>query len=149
MPRGYQDRIEAGRALAAALRDRPGLAGAIVLALPRGGAPVALPVAAALDAPLDLALVRKLGAPGREELALGAIAQRLMRAKAPISVRTRHNARLGITNASFMVEGRHGLAFAFPEDGRGLCALFDRTGRADFYRFTLVELPLPASDTVS
>lgn len=85
----------------------------------------------------------------RFEMALGAIAQRLMRAKAPISVRTRHNARIGITNASFMVEGRHGLAFAFPEDGRGLCALFDRTGRADFYRFTLVELPLPASDTVS
>lgn len=74
MPRGYQDRIEAGRALAAALRDRPGLAGAIVLALPRGGAPVALPVAAALGSQLDLALVRKLGAPGREELALGAIA---------------------------------------------------------------------------
>jgi predicted phosphoribosyltransferase len=74
MPRGYQDRSEAGRALAAALRDRPGLAGAIVLALPRGGAPVALPVAAALGVPLDVALVRKLGAPGREELALGAIA---------------------------------------------------------------------------
>ncbi|MFG0273768.1 MAG: phosphoribosyltransferase [Phycisphaerales bacterium] len=70
----YHDRAEAGRVLAAALRDRSDLAGAMVLALPRGGAPVAASVAAALGATLDVALVRKLGAPGREELALGAIA---------------------------------------------------------------------------
>lgn len=77
---GYHDRTEAGRALAAALADR--LAGLndsaaeppLVLALPRGGVPVAVEVARRLAAPLDVLVVRKLGAPGREELALGAIA---------------------------------------------------------------------------
>lgn len=71
---GYIDREDAGHALASALGDRIGLDRPIVLALPRGGAPVAAPVAGALGAPLDVLLVRKLGAPGREELALGAIA---------------------------------------------------------------------------
>lgn len=68
----YRDRSDAGEALARALReielDRP-----VVLALPRGGVPVALPVARALGAPLDLVLVRKIGVPGQEELAAGAI----------------------------------------------------------------------------
>ncbi|MGE5597203.1 MAG: phosphoribosyltransferase [Hyphomicrobiales bacterium] len=70
----FHDRREAGRALAAALpstiRDeRP-----VVLALPRGGVPVAFEVARALGAPLDVFVVRKLGTPGHEELAMGAIA---------------------------------------------------------------------------
>jgi putative phosphoribosyl transferase len=68
------DRKTAGRALADALaryRDRSDV---IVLALPRGGVPVAAEIANALHAPLDLMLVRKLGAPGQEELAMGAIA---------------------------------------------------------------------------
>jgi putative phosphoribosyl transferase len=73
----YRDRADAGRTLGArvamALRAR-GDEPTIVLALPRGGVPVALEVAEALDAPLDLLLVRKLGAPGHEELAIGAIA---------------------------------------------------------------------------
>ena len=69
----FQDRDEAGRALAQALE---GLRGedVVVLALPRGGVPVASQVARALGAPLDVLVVRKLGMPGHEELAMGAIA---------------------------------------------------------------------------
>src|SRR5437016_14052508 len=70
----FRDRREAGRVLAGLLgryRDRDGV---IVLALPRGGVPVAYEVASALGAPLDVFLVRKLGVPGHEELAMGAIA---------------------------------------------------------------------------
>jgi putative phosphoribosyl transferase len=70
----FRDRAEAGRRLAERLvhlKDaRP-----VVFALPRGGVPVALPVAEALGAPLDLLLVRKLGAPGQPELALGAVVE--------------------------------------------------------------------------
>src|SRR5438309_8474703 len=70
----FEDRLEAGRLLASRLRefaDRPDV---VVLALPRGGVPVAYEVARALHASLDVFLVRKLGVPGREELAMGAIA---------------------------------------------------------------------------
>lgn len=70
----YADRTEAGRQLAAKLdhyRDRPDV---LVLGLPRGGVPVAYEVAQALHAPLDVFIVRKLGVPGHEELAMGAIA---------------------------------------------------------------------------
>lgn len=70
----FSDRAEAGRVLAERLRhyaDRPGV---IVLALPRGGVPVAYEVAKALHAPLDIFVVRKLGIPGHEELAMGAVA---------------------------------------------------------------------------
>jgi predicted phosphoribosyltransferase len=70
----FRDRAEAGRLLAARLRpyaDRPDV---LVLALPRGGVPVAWEVARALHAPLDVFLVRKLGVPGHEELAMGALA---------------------------------------------------------------------------
>jgi predicted phosphoribosyltransferase len=70
----FQDRYEAGRILAsklAELANRPDL---LVLALPRGGVPVGFEVANALKAPLDVFVVRKLGLPGYEELAMGAIA---------------------------------------------------------------------------
>jgi putative phosphoribosyl transferase len=70
----FRDRVEAGRCLAerlSAYADRPEV---IVLALPRGGVPVGFEVARALRAPLDVFLVRKLGVPGRKELAMGAIA---------------------------------------------------------------------------
>ncbi len=70
----FADRQAAGRALAASLRTYAGRPDVVVLALPRGGVPVAVPVAEALDAPLDLFLVRKLGTPGHRELAMGAIA---------------------------------------------------------------------------
>jgi putative phosphoribosyl transferase len=69
----FRDRRDAGRSLAAKLRAYAGRRDVLVLALPRGGVPVAHEVARALRAPLDLAIVRKLGVPGREELALGAI----------------------------------------------------------------------------
>jgi putative phosphoribosyl transferase len=72
--RAFEDRKQAGRALAAGLRHYAGRPDVVVLALPRGGVPVAAPVADALDAPLDLFLVRKLGTPGHRELAMGAIA---------------------------------------------------------------------------
>jgi predicted phosphoribosyltransferase len=71
----YKDRVDAGRQLGREVRRRLAVTdGAIVLALPRGGVPVAYEVARALGAPLDIFLVRKLGVPGREELAMGAIA---------------------------------------------------------------------------
>lgn len=69
-----KDRREAGRQLAALLGHYRGQPNVIVLALPRGGVPVAAEVAERLGAPLDLMLVRKLGTPGHEELAMGAIA---------------------------------------------------------------------------
>jgi predicted phosphoribosyltransferase len=72
--RPYEDRTAAGRALAARLARYAGRGDVIVLALPRGGVPVAFEVAEALEAPLDLFLVRKLGTPGHRELAMGAIA---------------------------------------------------------------------------
>jgi putative phosphoribosyl transferase len=67
-----ENRESAGRDLAARLA-LPGAAPPVVLALPRGGVPVAAPIAAAFGQPLDLLLVRKLGAPGQPELAVGAI----------------------------------------------------------------------------
>ncbi len=70
----YRDRRHAGQALAARLQHYAGRDDVLVLALPRGGVPVALEVAQALRAPLDIMLVRKLGVPGHEELAMGAIA---------------------------------------------------------------------------
>src|SRR5207247_4677678 len=70
----YRDRRDAGRQLARALAAYAGRPDVLVLALPRGGVPVAYEVARALDGPLDVLLVRKLGVPGREELALGALA---------------------------------------------------------------------------
>jgi erythromycin esterase-like protein/pyrimidine operon attenuation protein/uracil phosphoribosyltransferase len=73
-PRRLRDRREAGRLLAGLLRDHAGRDDVVVLALPRGGVPVAHEIAEALGAPLDAFLVRKLGTPGRSELALGAIA---------------------------------------------------------------------------
>jgi predicted phosphoribosyltransferase len=73
-PKRFRNRTDAGRQLAgklAAYADRPDV---VVLALPRGGVPVASEVARALGAPLDVFVVRKLGVPGHEELAMGAVA---------------------------------------------------------------------------
>ncbi|APW60544.1 phosphoribosyltransferase [Paludisphaera borealis] len=74
MPTAFRDRTEAGRLLAEKLTTFSGRPDVLVLALPRGGVPVAYEVARALDAPLDVFVVRKLGVPGHEELAMGAIA---------------------------------------------------------------------------
>lgn len=70
----FQNRREAGKRLAGLLHDYAGLQDVLVLGLPRGGVPVAYEVAQALHAPLDVFVVRKLGVPGQEELAFGAIA---------------------------------------------------------------------------
>src|SRR6185436_11926842 len=70
----FRDRKDAGRQLAARLVVYARDPSVLVLALPRGGVPVAYEVAQALGAPLDVFLVRKLGVPGQEELAMGAVA---------------------------------------------------------------------------
>ena len=70
----FRDRTEAGQKLARKLKAYANRQDVLVLGLPRGGVPVAFEVAKALNAPLDVFLVRKLGVPGREELAMGAIA---------------------------------------------------------------------------
>ena len=70
----FHNRVHAGRLLAGRLENCAGLDGLMVLGLPRGGVPVAFEVAAELNAPLDVFLSRKLGLPGHEELALGAVA---------------------------------------------------------------------------
>src|SRR5260370_11563945 len=70
----FHDRTDAGRQLAADLERYAGRDDVIVLALPRGGVPVAFEVARALRAPLEVFVARKLGVPGQEELAMGAIA---------------------------------------------------------------------------
>jgi putative phosphoribosyl transferase len=70
----FHDRRDAGRQLAALLTAYAGRPDVLVLALPRGGVPVGYEVAKALGSPMDVFLVRKLGVPGREELAMGAIA---------------------------------------------------------------------------
>jgi putative phosphoribosyl transferase len=72
--RRFRDRADAGRILAERLAHYAGRDDVLVLGLPRGGVPVAAEVARALGAPLDVFLVRKLGLPGQEELAMGAIA---------------------------------------------------------------------------
>jgi predicted phosphoribosyltransferase len=74
MPAPFQDRRDGGRKLADRLSHYRGRDDAVVLGLPRGGVPVAFEVASALGAPLDVFVVRKLGVPGHEELAMGAIA---------------------------------------------------------------------------
>src|SRR6058998_4459364 len=70
----FRDRAYAGHLLAEQLGSYAGERDVLVLALPRGGVPVAFEVARALDAPLDVLIVRKLGVPGHKELAMGAIA---------------------------------------------------------------------------
>src|SRR6266540_5088027 len=72
--RPFANRREAGRELAARLDAYRGRRDVVVLALPRGGVPVAFEIAEALDAPLDIFVVRKLGMPGHPEFAMGAIA---------------------------------------------------------------------------
>lgn len=70
----FKNRVQAGRLLGQALADYAKRPDVIVLALPRGGVPIGFEVARIIDVPLDIMLVRKLGTPGQEELAMGAIA---------------------------------------------------------------------------
>jgi predicted phosphoribosyltransferase len=78
-PQRFRDRSDAGRLLATKLAAYANRPDTIVLALPRGGVPVAYEVARALKAPLDVFIVRKLGVPGHEELAMGAVASGAVR----------------------------------------------------------------------
>ena len=82
----FRNRREAGRALGTELGAYTGREDVVILGLPRGGVPVAFEVAAMLDAPLDVFLVRKLGAPGQEELAMGAIASGGVRVLNPVVI---------------------------------------------------------------
>jgi predicted phosphoribosyltransferase len=84
----FLDRRDAGRALGAKLASYRNRNDVVVLGLPRGGVPVAFEVALALDAPLDVFLVRKLGSPGQEELAMGAIASGGVRVLNPTVIRS-------------------------------------------------------------
>jgi predicted phosphoribosyltransferase len=84
----FLDRREAGRALGAELASYVDRNDVTVLGLPRGGVPVAFQVALWLNAPLDVFLVRKLGAPGQEELAMGAIASGGVRVLNPTVIRS-------------------------------------------------------------
>lgn len=90
----FRDRTHAGRVLAKELQEYAGRHDVLVLGLPRGGVPVAYEVARELAAPLDVFIVRKLGAPGQQELALGAVASGGVRVLNPEVVRI-----LGITEA--------------------------------------------------
>jgi putative phosphoribosyl transferase len=72
---GFADRIDAGRQLAACLEPLRGEPGLVVVGLPRGGVPVACEVALALEAPLDVLIVRKIGMPDQPEVAMGAIGE--------------------------------------------------------------------------
>jgi putative phosphoribosyl transferase len=92
LPLLFPDRYEAGKLLADKLRQYQNRAALLVLALPRGGVPVGFEVAQFLRAPFDVFVVRKLGAPGQEELAFGAIASGGVRVLNPVLVR-----ELGIT----------------------------------------------------
>ncbi len=90
----FRDRRDAGQRVAQALQPYAGRDDLLVLALPRGGVPVAYEVACALAAPLDVFVVRKLGVPGHEELAMGAIASGGVRVLDRTTI-----ARLGISAA--------------------------------------------------
>lgn len=92
----FNDRIDAGRALARALASYRGKPRVLVLGLPRGGVPVAYEVAHALGAELDVVVVRKLGVPSQPELAMGAIAS-----GGAMHVNTDVVAMAGVTDAQF------------------------------------------------
>ena len=94
----FHDRHDAGRALAARLQSLAGRPGVVVLGLPRGGVPVAGEVAAALHAPLDVFVVRKIGVPGHEELAMGAVASGGVRVVNPDVAR-----EVGITRQTSLI----------------------------------------------
>ena len=98
----FRDRAEAGRRLAARLAHYKGQ-DAVVFALPRGGVPVAEPIAAMLHAPLDLVLARKIGVPRQPELAMGAVAD----GGSPVVVRNEDViAMAGVDEAEFDAAAR-------------------------------------------
>jgi putative phosphoribosyl transferase len=123
----FLDRTEAGRALAAHLAGYAERSDVIVLALPRGGVPVAYEVARALGAPLDVFLVRKLGLPGHEELAMGAIASGGIRLINEQVVQAYHVTRAEIENISATEQSELERREVLYRDGRPLPMLTNRT----------------------
>src|SRR5262245_17311302 len=123
----FADRAEAGRLLAERLAGYAGRPDLLVLALPRGGVPVAAEVAQALAAPLDVFVVRKLGVPGQEELAMGAIASGGVRVLNPEVV-----GELGLSDAAIeTVAAREGRELERRLAAyRGDRPALDATGRA-------------------
>ena len=101
----FFDRHDAGRQLASRLHRFAGRADLVVLGLPRGGVPVAAEVAAALGAPLDVFIVRKLGVPGHEEFAMGAIANGGVRVLSQDALRVLNVSR-DVVDAAVAVEQR-------------------------------------------
>lgn len=91
----FKDRTAAGQVLAVKLAAYANRADVLVLALPRGGVPVGFEVAKALNAPLDVFVVRKLGVPGQKELAMGAIASDNVRILNEDIIREEKNRRVG------------------------------------------------------
>ena len=123
----FRDRADAGRVLAAALARYAGRTDLIVLALPRGGVPVAFEVARALGAPLDVFLVRKLGLPGHEELAMGAIASGGIRLINEDVVRAYHVSDAQIAMVSEVEQRELERRERVYRDGRSLRSLRDLT----------------------
>lgn len=131
--RRFRDRIDAGRHLAARLAPYAGRDDVTVLALPRGGVPVGYEVARALHAPLDVFIVRKLGVPGHEEYAMGAVASggtrilndevvRYLRIGADAVERASRRARAEIDRRERAYRGDHGPA---PVQGRTVIVVDD------------------------
>jgi putative phosphoribosyl transferase len=89
MARLFQDRTDAGRTLAKKLSHYADRKDIVVLGMPRGGVPVAFEIAQSLRVPLDVFLVRKLGVPGHEELAMGAIASGGIRVLNEVVIRSK------------------------------------------------------------
>ena len=123
----FEDRRHAGRVLAGRLVEYAHRPDVVVLALPRGGVPVGYEVAEALGAPLDVFLVRKLGVPGYEELAMGAIASGGVRVLTPNVIR-----QLGISEKEVEeVTAREEKELARREeafrDGRAALSVRDKT----------------------
>ncbi|MDX6739180.1 alpha/beta fold hydrolase [Actinocorallia sp. A-T 12471] len=169
-PGGYRDRMEAGERLGALLADS-GLAAEkpVVLGLPRGGVPVAAGVAAALDAPLDVIVVRKLGLPAQPEVALGAVGERGVRVLnqhliaqtrtgraelAEVERRERANleeraARYRALRPRFPLEGRCALlvddGLATGATARAACAVARELGAAR----VVVAVPVAARDSAA
>jgi putative phosphoribosyl transferase len=122
----YDDRRHAGAVLGTRLERFKGRRDVVVLALPRGGVPVAHEVAHALDAPLDVFLVRKLGVPGHRELAMGAIASggiRVLNEDVVASYRLTEAAITAVARAEQAELERRERTY---RDGRGAVELRDR-----------------------
>lgn len=123
----FRDRREAGRLLARALAHYAGRKDVVVLGLPRGGVPVAAEVAHSLGVPLDVLIVRKLGAPGQEELAIGAIAEGGVRVLNRELVESIGLSRRDIDELAQTEERELERRVRLYRDGRGPLPVADRT----------------------